>query len=73
MTQDEQPVKMTTVAEVNSEVSRWSGMMINGQLSPNTTIALMDRDTNLVSVIKDVKIEQHEEGGQTIWLLTEEM
>jgi hypothetical protein len=67
------PIKMTNVAEVSSEVSSWGGMMIDGQLSPHTTIALMDRDSNLVSVIKDVQLERHEDGTQTMWLMIEEM
>lgn len=67
------PIKMTNVAEVSTEVSKWGGMMIYGQLSPETTIALMDRDSMLISTIKDVQLEQHEDGTQTMWLMTEEI
>lgn len=67
------PIKMTNVAEVSSEVSGWGGMMVDGQLSPRTTVVLMDRDSKLISTIKDVQLEQHEDGTQTMWLMTEEM
>lgn len=70
---------ISNLGELNTETSKMSGKMVDGELSHRDTVAVITLD-GIVSTIQEVKIEEHwagEDGhrtllGRTIWLVTEE-
>lgn len=74
---------ISNLGELNTEVSKMAAAMIESSLSPSDTVAIIDKNSGMISTIQHVKIEEHwagdpvDEGvrmliGRTIWLVVEE-
>lgn len=72
---------ISNLGELNTQVSILAGRMVNGILNHQDTVAIIDKNSGLVSTIQEVKVEDHIEGdpdgeqvliGRTIWLVVEE-
>ena len=63
---------ISNLGELNTEVSKMAAAMIESSLSPSDTVAIIDKNSGIISTIQEVKVEVHEEGGRTIWLVVEE-
>ena len=71
-----------TAGDLVAEVNFLSAQLITGKLSPETTLAVIDRDSGEVSVVKGLTIEDHYNDpeddeaertliGQTLWIEVE--
>lgn len=71
-----------TAGDLVAEVNLLSAQFITGKLSPETPLAVIDRDSGEVSVVKGLTIENHYDGpeddeaertliGQTLWIEVE--
>lgn len=50
-----------------------SAKFVNGMVSPDAIVAVLDGNNGTISTITDVRTETDEDTGQqTIWLVTEE-
>ena len=65
-------LKAHNLGELHSEVSRMGAAMIDGALNNKDVVAVIDKNTGLISMIDNIRVEVHEEGGRTIWLEVEE-
>lgn len=71
---------ITNLGELIVEVNKMGAALIDGSLNPQDTVAIISKDSGLVSTIHGVKVEEHREGendeyliGRTIWLEIEEV
>lgn len=74
---------ISNLGELNTETSKLAARMAEGTMNHRDTVAIIDKNSGLISTIQHVKIEEHwagdpvDEGvkmliGRTIWIVVEE-
>lgn len=71
MTEENESIK--TFVELLAKVQSISGDLIDGQLSPDASLMVMNKNTAELSTITEIHVERDEETGlHTVWLMTED-
>lgn len=64
--------KIRTLGEFAARVGAIEAQIIDGAMSHRDAVVIVDKDTKTMYTVEDIKIEQHEEGGRTVWIEVEE-
>lgn len=64
---------LLNLGQVGPHIDRLSAQIIDGGMSHRDPVCVIVKDTGLIYTIQKIEVEQHEEGGRTVWIEVEEM
>jgi hypothetical protein len=77
-------MEIKTASDIVSRSTLLSAQFLDGKISPEARVAIIDKNSGIISTVTDVKVENHYDGpedseeertliGQTLWIEVEEI